>query len=1004
MEKPAQPFSIGKIEGETSTESFQIIINAEGVGKNDYLEISHEGRAHLAVIKDMRRTGDRTIGECIVIGTPPKTPFVPGSDVFHASEQSVRSCLGLETKESEGTYLGKLKSMNLNVWLPIKKLTRIFVVGKPGAGKSYTMGVLAEELIKKGIPLVIIDAHGEYSSLKVPAESSSQEFHVEPHSYSEQIIEFADIAFNPGADIDLSAIDNSRPEDIVSQMQCTIINLRGITSSEQYLIVNRLLTKLLDAVMVMQIPPFYMALDEAHLFAGRNKKDDPNARLTLDVVRRFAQEGRKFGANLIVLTQRPQLLDMTVRSLSATWIIHRLTDPNDIRIAIESGGLDKGWEYDVSWLESGHAIITGDVVERVPLVIKVRHRETTHGAPGFNPLDFVSPEEREKMKRRMAQLKDRLMKMRQQPGSPPTLPPSLPALYMPVRIDEKQVSDTMKEIKSLDRVEVLKSELKFLPSLFCEVSILSARKSPDIEFKERLRRIVPADSSVSLIDWRHESAYSLVPGEILDYPPAPSPTRQGHHEAISPYLVNEAGVENIKGPLKAFTASKLTQTIYYHQELGEYSKPGELLEAFKIRLGEKLNEMKASKVTLLKQEYSQKLQAVKGSISVAKDECDSVEKLVDEIKAEMRSLEKEKKRAESEEKSTLKVSSQIQTRESRLMRLEKRMAELREKISVQRRSEDTIERSLKHDVASIEKELDKLIDLPLQSIIFQPKMEEVDVQALQLIWIPYLEVLMRVSFKDISKDFKLQWNAVNGRGIFGACTECGTTIEDLEGGTFCYTCGNMYCDSHLKLCSACGRSACTEHIWTCPECGKTFCLDEPPKKCAVCGKKICPDCAGECVNCDGKNYCKDHLKVCSPCKRSYCPEHYASHVAYCKKCGKELCIIEQVSCTICDGVFCEEHVAKCSICHEEICKDDSWLCSACGRMLCSNEIRHKCKICSRTFCPSCVERCNVCGEDICKEHMKTCPSCIKPTCPNCMVEQKRLGIFKKVVCKRCSLK
>lgn len=1002
MEKSALPFSVGKVEGETSTESFQVLINAHGIGKNDYLEINHEGKPQVAVIKDVRRIGDRTIGECIVIGVPPKTPFVPGSEVFSASEQSIRSCLGLETKESEGTYIGKLKSMNLGIWLPIKRLTRVFIVGKPGAGKSYTMGVLAEELIKKGIPLVIIDAHGEYSSLKVPAESTSQEFHIEPHSYSEQIIEFADMAFNPGADIDLSAIENSKPEDIVSQMQCTIINLRGVASSEQHAIVNRLLTKLLDAVMVMQIPPFYMALDEAHLFAGRNKKDDPNARLTLEVVRRFAQEGRKFGANLIVLTQRPQLLDMTVRSLSATWIIHRLTDPNDIRIAIESGGLDKGWEYDVSWLESGSAIITGDVVERVPLVIRVRRRETTHGAPGFNPLDFVSPEQREKMKRRMAQLKDRLVKIRQQPGAPPALPSSLPALYMPVKIDEKYISDTMKEIKSLDRVEVLKSELSFRPALFCEVSVLSARKSPDIEFKERLRRVAPADSSVSIIDWRHESAFILVPDEILKDPPAPSPTRQGHHEPVSPFLLTEAGPESIKGSLKAFTASKLTQTIYYNPDLGEYSKPGESLTAFKTRLEEKLRVMKDAKVAILKQDYSQKMQSAKSSISLAKDECESVEKLIDEIKSEIRSLEKEKRKAETEDKSVLKVSSQIQTRETRLARLEKRVAELHEKIAINRRSEDAIENSFKHDVASAGKELDKLIDTPLQSVVFQPKIDEVDIQVLQLVWVPHLEALMRVSFKEVSKDFKFEWNAVNGRGVFGACAECGITIEDLEGGTFCYTCGNMFCDSHLKICCSCGRSACIEHLWSCPECGKTFCLDEPPKSCAICGKKTCPDCAGECVNCDGKSFCREHLKVCGPCKRSYCPEHYGTHVAYCKKCGKELCVIEQVDCTICGGVFCEEHVAKCSICHEEICKDDSWLCSACGRALCSNEIRHKCKVCDRTFCPSCVERCNVCSEDVCREHLKTCPSCIKPTCPECMVEQKRLGIFKKVVCKRCS--
>ncbi len=1002
MDKPASPFSVGRIEGETGTESFFIEIKVEGVGKNDYLEVTHEGREYLVMIKDVSRTGDKSLGECVVIGIPPKTPFVPGSEVFPASEPSVRHCLGLETRESEGTYIGKLKSMNFSVWLPIKKLTRIFVVGKPGSGKSYTMGVLAEELIKKGIPLVIIDAHGEYSSLKVPAESASPEFHVEPHSYSEQIIEFADMAFNPGADIDLSTLDNSRPEDIISQMQCTIINLRGIASAEQYSVVSKLLTKLIDAVMVMQVPPFYLALDEAHLFAGRNKKDDPGSRPTLDLIRRFAQEGRKFGANLIVLTQRPQLLDMTVRSLSGTWIIHRLTDPNDIRIAIESGGLDRNWEYDISWLESGHAIITGDVVERLPLIVKVRQRETTHGAPGFNPLDFVSPEEREKMKRRMAQLKDRLMKMRASPGAPPILPASLPTLYMPVIIDEKQIANTMKEIKSLDIVEVLKSEVNYMPSLFCEVAVVSQRRGPDIELNERLRRIVPADSSVSSIDWRHESAYNLMPGEVFDHPPAPSPTRQGRHEAVSPYLLNDAGIDSIKGPLKAFTASKLTQTVFYHKDLGIYSQPGESLDAFKSRLDERLKEMKAANASELKQSYLQKLQSAKGDIGVAKDEYESVDKLVSEIKGEIKSLEKEKRRAESEGKSTLKVSSQIQTRETRLVRLEKRLAELRERVALHRRSEDVIESSFKKDVASSGRELDKLMDTALQNIIFQPKIDEVDVQALQLIWVPHFEALIRVSFNELSKDFKMEWNAVNGRGIYGTCTECGTTIESLEGGIFCYTCGNMYCASHLKTCSVCGRTACSEHVWTCPDCGRSSARRASPIRAQYAERRLrrlCWDASTAAARATARS-----IKVCAVCKRSYCAEHYAAHVAYCKKCGKELCLIEQVKCSICGEIFCEEHVVKCEICHEEVCKSDSWICSACGKTFCSNEVRHKCKVCNRTFCPSCVEKCSGCGEDVCKEHVATCPSCIRPVCPDCMVLQKRLGIFNKVVCKRCALK
>jgi hypothetical protein len=992
----------GKIEGETGNESFSIVIQKDGIGKNDYVELSHEGRNHLLMIKEVKRSGDKSIGACVVIGMPPKTPFIPGSEVFLASEESVRKGLGLETPESEGLYVGKLRSVDLKVWLPVKKLTRAFVVGKPGAGKSYTMGVIAEELIKKGIPLIIIDAHGEYSSLKVPAESPSESFQVEPKSYSEQIIEFGDLVFNPGADIDISSLDNARPEDIVSQMQCTIVNLRGLSSEQQHSTVSNVLKKLLEAVMVMQIPPFYLALDEAHLFAGRSRGNNPYAKDTLEIVRRFAQEGRKFGANMIVLTQRPQLLDMTVRSLSATWVIHRLSDPNDVRIALESGGLSKEWEYDINWLESGDAILTGDVVERIPLLIKVRQRETKHGAPGFNPMDFVSPEEKEKMRRRMATLKEKLLKMRASPGTPPQLPPALPSLYMPVRVDEEHQLGILKENKALDSVEVLKSELRYMPALFAEVSVNSVRKNPEILFNERLRRLAPADSSVPMVDWRHESAYNLVAGEVLDHPPATSPSREGVHEQPSNVVLEASSVEGLKGPLKNFASSKLTQTILFHSELGEYSKPGETLEQFKGRLEAKVEGIKKARLSEVQSAYALKISDARSQAKGTKEEYESIDKLLAGIKAEMKSLEKERAKAAKEGRSTLKISAQIQTREARLSRLERRVAELSEKLGGYRKEEERLDGLMKADMAKVEKEMGSLLEKPMQSTIFQPKAEEVGVEALQLIWIPVIDALFRASFEGMSNDFRFEWNAVNGRGTFGTCSACGATLVSMEGQLFCCKCGETYCQDHLVTCSACARSVCQEHSWRCQECGAAYCIDEKPVECGACGKKVCRSCAAECTGCSDKLYCKDHVRECKVCKNRYCPEHYKTHIGYCASCGKELCVVEQVKCKTCGETFCESDIVKCKKCGDEICSKDSWQCTSCGNKFCAEEMKIECSACGAPVCDSCVTYCKECGAPMCKADVKVCPDCSGKVCQQCLVEVKRMGLFRKVVCKSCA--
>ena len=48
---------------------------------------------------------------------------------------------------------------------------RTCVIGSSGSGKSYTVGVICEELCKSKVPFVIVDLEGEYSGLKEKYEA-----------------------------------------------------------------------------------------------------------------------------------------------------------------------------------------------------------------------------------------------------------------------------------------------------------------------------------------------------------------------------------------------------------------------------------------------------------------------------------------------------------------------------------------------------------------------------------------------------------------------------------------------------------------------------------------------------------------------------------------------------------------------------------------------------------------------------------------------------------------
>jgi len=378
---------VGRLTGKTTTYTVTVVFEGASVEKNNYLvvygEKNEEGNKQYYVlyITDMWTDEKGRMAKLSVLGERPTRPFEIGSDVFMAKEEQISKILGIFNPPEESLSLGKLIGYPYEVYLLIKNFGRIFITGKSGSGKSYTMGVLCEELLKKGIPVVILDRHGEYGSLKVAGEDLPEG----ESEFVDRIIEFSDLKKNKGGDIDIEYLFSLSSADIVAPNLCTIVNLNGLALEVQETIAGKLLKKLYESSTTRKIPPFYLFLDEAHLFAGKKQTE------TCEVVKLFAQEGRKFGANIVIGTQRPQLLDTTIRAQAGTWCVHNLSDIRDIGITISSAeDLSNDNKSDISGLDKGEAIICGEAVKGIPLFVKIRSRRTKHGGVSFNPLDFHS--------------------------------------------------------------------------------------------------------------------------------------------------------------------------------------------------------------------------------------------------------------------------------------------------------------------------------------------------------------------------------------------------------------------------------------------------------------------------------------------------------------------------------------------------------------------------------------------------------------------------------------
>ncbi len=103
----------------------------------------------------------------------PRQAPSPGAKVFLASDQMLESILNRRRpNEMGGAHLGSLllrQEGNVPVILDVKEMvsTHLAILAGTGSGKSYTAGVLIEELMlpKNRAAVLIFDPHGEYGTL-----------------------------------------------------------------------------------------------------------------------------------------------------------------------------------------------------------------------------------------------------------------------------------------------------------------------------------------------------------------------------------------------------------------------------------------------------------------------------------------------------------------------------------------------------------------------------------------------------------------------------------------------------------------------------------------------------------------------------------------------------------------------------------------------------------------------------------------------------------------------
>lgn len=140
------------------------------------------------------------------------------------------------------------------------------------------------------------------------------------------------------------------------------------------LLVNAIGRKLLTLAREGNIShdkPLLVFIDEAHQFLNKTIGEEHNA-FNLDAFGNIAKEGRKYGLNVVIATQRPRDIPEDVLSQIGTLIVHRLTNERDQEVVKRSvGAIDYRSASFLPALGQGEALLLG-VDFPFPMTVQIK--------------------------------------------------------------------------------------------------------------------------------------------------------------------------------------------------------------------------------------------------------------------------------------------------------------------------------------------------------------------------------------------------------------------------------------------------------------------------------------------------------------------------------------------------------------------------------------------------------------------------------------------------------
>lgn len=238
-----------------------------------------------------------------------------------------------------------------DVSLPLDAVTQTFaILGKRGSGKTNTAGVLTEQLIKAGLPVVYVDPIGVTWGLRHSRDGRGPGLPVV-------------ILGGEHADVPLEETGGAVIADFLIEHRApAVLDLGSFSKSAQ----RRFMVDFTERLYHKNRDALHVALDECDTFVPQ--RIDHGGERLVGAVNDLVRKGRARGIGVTLISQRPALISKDVLTQVETLVAHRMTGPQD-RDAIErwiehnaTGGDDvlaslqlledgEAWVWSPSWLK-----------------------------------------------------------------------------------------------------------------------------------------------------------------------------------------------------------------------------------------------------------------------------------------------------------------------------------------------------------------------------------------------------------------------------------------------------------------------------------------------------------------------------------------------------------------------------------------------------------------------------------------------------------------------------